>query len=66
MSTEYQIPGGPYVNETGTAQRQIPGGPYINETVSSATVFIPIVGRGPGMALAGNGGGMAGNSIGSS
>jgi hypothetical protein len=29
---ERQIPGGPYVNETGTLQAQIPGGQYVNET----------------------------------
>lgn len=28
------IPGGPFVNEVGTAQRLIPGGPFVNETVS--------------------------------
>jgi hypothetical protein len=32
---ERHVPGGPYVNEQGTAQRQIPGGPFINETVSA-------------------------------
>jgi len=33
MGFQRQIPGGPFVNETATAQRQIPGGPFINETV---------------------------------
>lgn len=36
------------------------------EEAGGVTAFIPIVGRGPGMALAGNGGGLAGNSTGSS
>jgi hypothetical protein len=31
---EYQIPGGPYVNETDTFEAQLPGGPYVNETVA--------------------------------
>lgn len=30
-----QIPGGTFVNETGTAQRQVPGGAFINETVAA-------------------------------
>jgi hypothetical protein len=30
-----QIPGGPFVNETGTRQAQIPGGAFVNETVST-------------------------------
>jgi len=34
MAAERQIPGGRYVNETGTRQAQIPGGEYVNETVS--------------------------------
>lgn len=42
MSTQRQIPGGPYVNETATAQRQIPGGPFINETVSSSTPVLSL------------------------
>lgn len=29
---QYQLPGGPYVNETALRQYQIPGGPYINES----------------------------------
>ena len=33
MTTQRQIPGGPFINETATAQRQIPGGSFINETV---------------------------------
>ena len=32
-----QIPGGSFINETGTVQRQIPGGSFINETASSGT-----------------------------
>lgn len=36
MAAERQIPGGPFLNEVGTAQRQIPGGPFANETVSAA------------------------------
>lgn len=35
MAAERQIPGGPFLNEVGTAQRQIPGGPFANETVSA-------------------------------
>jgi hypothetical protein len=36
MAAERQIPGGPFLNEVGTAQRQIPDGPFVNETVSVA------------------------------
>lgn len=40
MSREYQVPGGPYVNETSSRQYQLPGGSYINETQSgSAPVY---------------------------
>lgn len=38
MARQYQIPGGPYINETGTNDYQIPGGPYINETVAAAGI----------------------------
>jgi hypothetical protein len=31
MTYERQIPGGPYIDETATAQRQIPGGPFVDE-----------------------------------
>ena len=34
MAAQRQIPGGPYLNESGSSQRQIPGGPYANETVT--------------------------------
>lgn len=37
MTTERQIPGDCYVNETGTRQAQIPGGGFVNETVSTGT-----------------------------
>jgi len=37
MSAQRQIPGGPYVNETGSRQAQIPGGPYLNETGGADT-----------------------------
>jgi hypothetical protein len=40
MARQSQIPGGPFVNETGTRQSQIPGGPYINETVSTTPTFL--------------------------
>ena len=33
MSTERQIPGGPFVNQTATAQRQIPGAQFLNDTI---------------------------------
>ena len=36
MAYQRQIPGGPFLNETATAQRQIPGGPFVNETVAAA------------------------------
>jgi len=36
MAAERQIPGGTFVNETGTRQAQIPGGAYVNETVAAA------------------------------
>lgn len=39
MTTERQVPGGPFVNETTTSQRQIPGGPYLNDTVPTGTTF---------------------------
>ena len=32
MGFQRQIPGGPFLNEVGSAQRQIPGGPFVNET----------------------------------
>lgn len=32
MAQQQQLPGGPYLNETVTAQAQVPGGPYVNET----------------------------------
>jgi len=42
MTTQRQVPGGPFVNETATAQRQIPGGPFINEKVAAApSSFVP-------------------------
>lgn len=31
---EYQIPGGPFLNETGAFEAQLPGGPFVNETVT--------------------------------
>lgn len=34
MTTQRLVPGGPYVNESGSLQALIPGGPYINETAS--------------------------------
>lgn len=36
MSTQRQVPGGPYVNETQTKERQIPGAQFVNETVAAA------------------------------
>ncbi len=44
MSAERQIPGGPFVNETGSNEQQIPGGPFINETVSAAKTVTPSAG----------------------
>lgn len=35
MAAERQIPGGAFVNETGTRQAQIPGAQLVNETVAS-------------------------------
>lgn len=40
MAAERQIPGGQFVNETGTAQRQLPGGPFVNETVAPVAEFV--------------------------
>lgn len=40
MAAERQTPGGPYVNEVGSAQRQLPGGAYLNETVSASGTTI--------------------------
>lgn len=37
--TERQIPGGPFVNETGTDQQQIPGGPFLNGQGGAALSF---------------------------
>ena len=34
-----QIPGGPFVNEVGTAQRQVPGGAFVNETTSTGGAY---------------------------
>lgn len=47
MTTQRQIPGGPFVNETGTRQAQIPGGPFVNETAAAG-------GGGGGGAAAGS------------
>jgi hypothetical protein len=35
MTRQYQVPGGPFISETGARQYQIPGGPYVNETTSA-------------------------------
>ena len=55
---------GGWRQETGTTSRVTAGGWRQESVPSASTVFIPIVGRGPGMALAGNGGGLAGNVYG--
>jgi hypothetical protein len=45
MAREWQIPGGPYINEATVRQWQIPGGPYLNDTfVSGATTMPAAVG----------------------
>ena len=36
MAAQRQVPGGAYVNETGTAQYQVPGYQYVNETSAAA------------------------------
>jgi hypothetical protein len=41
---------------------EIPYLPLESPAVSATTGALPLVGRGPGMALAGNGGGLAGNT----
>jgi hypothetical protein len=41
MTTQRQIPGGPYVNETGARQAHIPGGPYLNDTASAPDTTAP-------------------------
>jgi hypothetical protein len=39
MARQYQIPGGPFVNEVGTGiEYQIPGGPFINEPTASGAL----------------------------
>lgn len=38
MSSERQIPGGAFVNETTTNQEQIPGNHYLVEGASGSTV----------------------------
>jgi hypothetical protein len=35
--TGAQVPGGQYLQETGTFQAQIPGGPFVNETVAGGS-----------------------------
>lgn len=40
MATERQIPGGSYVNETGSNEYQIPGFQYVNETVAAVSAAI--------------------------
>lgn len=37
--SQRQIPGGPYVNETGTRQGQTLGGAYLNDTASGVTHY---------------------------
>lgn len=59
-----RVIGNDFIQESGTTSRVV-GNEFVQEYVTAAgTVFIPIVGRGPGMALAGNGGGLAGNVYG--
>jgi hypothetical protein len=41
MAREWQIPGGPYINEAAVRQWQIPGGPYINDTFVSGASTMP-------------------------
>jgi len=45
MATERQIPGGAYVNQTGTRQAQIPGSGYVNENVSTGVTITCTVGN---------------------
>lgn len=54
---QYQILGGPYLNETGTAQYQLPGGPYVNETAGTGPVTHATTG-----ALTGDIGSVAGTA----
>jgi hypothetical protein len=45
MARQWQIPGGPYINETNVRQWQIPMGPFVNETfVAGATTMTAAVG----------------------
>ena len=41
MTTQRQIPGGPFVNETATAQRQVPGGAFVNEVAAAGGGALP-------------------------
>ena len=45
MSTQRQIPGGSYVNQTGTRQAQVPGSVFVNETVSVGGVTAALTGQ---------------------
>ncbi len=46
MSTQRQIPGGPFVNETSDGQRQIPGRQYLNESGAAGPAGIEAVSHG--------------------
>ena len=64
MARQYRIPTGQVAVETTSYEYRIPGGSVISETVAAAgaSVFIPIIGHGPGMSLAHVGGGLAGRA----
>jgi hypothetical protein len=44
MARQYQVPGGRFVNETGTKKYQVPGGAYQNESVAAGgnTIAVPL------------------------
>lgn len=43
MARQAMIPGGVYVNETGSRQAQVPGWQYINETISAGAAAPKII-----------------------
>lgn len=60
------LPSGGWIqgDDSAAVSRLTPNGGWlqINAAAGAPTTFIPIVGRGPGMALASNGGGLAGSN----
>lgn len=53
MATERQMPGGPYINETDSAQRQVPGGAFLSGTAATAAATSYSI-AGPASGLSGS------------